>query len=78
MAGVEDNPRIIERHLQSLLLALLTMVCGWLGLTVQDSTVKIAALTERVSNTQQNYDVQMIDLKARVALLESFHRPESR
>jgi hypothetical protein len=42
----------MERHLQSFLLGLLSLVCGWLGFTVQDSTIKIAALTERVAYLQ--------------------------
>ena len=46
--------RQLERHVQSFLLGILSLVCGWLGFTVQDSTVKLAALTERVAYLQSD------------------------
>lgn len=50
----QPRPPQLERHVQSFLLGILSLVCGWLGLTVQESTVKIAALTERVAYLQND------------------------
>lgn len=44
---------VIERHLQSVGLAVLTALSSWMGLTLQEATVKIAALSERVAYLQE-------------------------
>lgn len=52
----DDNTlsaRAIERHFQSIALAVLTGVTGWFGLTVQDSTVKLATLSERLAGLER-------------------------
>lgn len=71
----------LERHFQSIALTVLTGVTAWFGFTVQDSTVKLATLTERLSglerqisdNRDQIYtarDAQK-DLDLRDAVVES-------
>ena len=47
------SARAIERHFQSIALAILTAVTGWFGLTVQDSTVKLATLSERLAGLER-------------------------
>lgn len=47
------SARAIERHFQSIALTILTGVTAWFGLTVQDSTVKLATLTERLSGLER-------------------------
>jgi len=47
------SARTIERHFQSIALMVLTGVTAWFGLTVQDSTVKLATLTERLSGLER-------------------------
>ena len=48
-----DAGRSLERRFQSVVLAVLTAVTGWFGLTVQDSTVKIATLGERMAGLER-------------------------
>lgn len=43
----------LERHFQSIALTVLTGVTAWFGFTVQDSTVKLATLTERLSGLER-------------------------
>lgn len=40
--------------LPNLIMALLTMVVSWMAWTVQDSTVKLATLSEKVSQLEAN------------------------
>ena len=44
----EAIARGLERHIQSGLMAILAALTGWMALTIQDSTVKLAGLTEKV------------------------------
>lgn len=48
-----DAGRTIERHFQSIALTVLTGVTAWFGLTVQDSTVKLATLGERMAGLER-------------------------
>lgn len=48
-----NSLRAIERHFQSIVLTVLAGVTGWFGLTVQDSTVKLATLSERLSGLER-------------------------
>jgi len=55
---VEQEPqgldaRALERHFQSIALTILAAVTGWFGLTVQDSTVKLATMSERLANLER-------------------------
>lgn len=52
---LENNlaSRTLERHFQSIALTVLTGVTAWFGFTVQDSTVKLATLTERLSGLER-------------------------
>jgi hypothetical protein len=52
-AANAESKRTIERHFQSIALTILTGVTAWFGLTVQDSTVKLATLTERLSGLER-------------------------
>ncbi len=52
-AAAAESKRTIERHFQSIALMVLTGVTAWFGLTVQDSTVKLATLTERLSGLER-------------------------
>jgi len=52
-AAAAESKRTIERHFQSIALTILTGVTAWFGLTVQDSTVKLATLTERLSGLER-------------------------
>ena len=47
------SSRTLERHFQSIALTVLTGVTAWFGFTVQDSTVKLATLTERLSGLER-------------------------
>lgn len=48
-----DAARTLERHFQSIALTVLTGVTAWFGLTVQDSTVKLATLGERMAGLER-------------------------
>ena len=48
-----STARALERHLQSGLLAIVGSITGWLGFTVQDSTVQMARLTERLAGLER-------------------------
>lgn len=45
--------RGLERHFQSIVLTVLAGVTGWFGLTVQDSTVKLATISERLTGLER-------------------------
>lgn len=47
------DARTLERHFQSIALTILAAVTGWFGMTVQDSTVKLATMAERLSNLER-------------------------
>ena len=47
------DARALERHFQSIALTVLAAVTGWFGLTVQDSTVKLATMSERLANLER-------------------------
>lgn len=69
----------IERHAQSVALAVLTAVILWVGAAVQDSTVKLATISERLAGVEremagyraQSYSARdaQKDLQLRDALL---------
>jgi hypothetical protein len=52
-SGAGLSSHSIESHFQSVALTILTAVMAWFGLTVQDSTVKLATLTERLSGLER-------------------------
>jgi hypothetical protein len=60
----DDNmsSHTLERHFQSIALTVLTGVTAWFGFTVQDNTVKLATLTERLSGL----DRQISDSRTQV------------
>lgn len=76
----------VEKHLQTMIMAALGAVCGWMALTTQGLTISVATLTEKVSNLQSeigkqgnnNYANDIADLKARVTVLEATERRASR
>jgi hypothetical protein len=51
----DDNisSHTLERHFQSIALTVLTGVTAWFGFTVQDSTVKLATLSERMAGLER-------------------------
>lgn len=53
--SIEPQPPVysgLERHIQSVLLAIAIAILGWLGLTVQSSATSIATLSEKVSQLE--------------------------
>lgn len=72
----------VEKHLQTMIMAALGAVCGWMAMTTQNLTVSVATLTEKVSNLQEqikaqgnnSYGDDIADLKARVTVLEASDR----
>jgi hypothetical protein len=72
----------VEKHLQTMIMAALGAVCGWMAITTQGLTVSVATLTEKVSNLQEQisrtnnntYGDQIAGLQARVAVLEAQNR----
>lgn len=75
----EQTASFVERHLQTMIMAALGAVCGWMAMTTQGLTVSVATLTEKVSNLQaeiakddnNDYSAMIADLKARIIVLEN-------
>lgn len=43
----------IERHAQSVVLAVLTAIIMWVGASVQESTVKLATISEKLAGVER-------------------------
>lgn len=49
-----EGMSFVEKHLQTMIMAALGAVCGWMALTTQGLTISVATLTEKVSNLQES------------------------
>lgn len=57
-------PSNLERHIQTIVQVFLVAVCGWMATTVQDTSIQVAKLTERVTYLQiqvENLEAQTDD-----------------
>jgi len=61
----EQSASFVERHLQTMIMAALGAVCGWMAMTTQGLTVSVATLTEKVSNLQESVKEERSQLYTR-------------
>lgn len=74
--AVSEETRTLERHAQTALTVLVVALLGWVGLTTQETQVKVAQLTVEIEQIQSQLELaplRVTDTVRRMERLEDIY-----